>query len=86
MKNFLGTAIITLMLSVNAYSEIKLLEREFIKSHDAGTYVSKVCIDQYEYIFLSARIYDHTDTSRVSNSIVQSFEIANGKSLPKKCK
>ena len=80
--------VLGLLFGGNAFSEIKVLDQEFIKSKDAGTYVSIICINQYEYVSLSERHYDTVDpdASVLSNSIIQSFEIVNGKSLPKKCK
>ena len=88
MKKLLRIAVLGLMFGGNAFSEIKVLDQEFIKSKDAGTYVSIICINQYEYVLLSERHFDTVDpdASVLSNSIVQSFEIVNGKSLPKKCK
>ncbi len=88
MKKLLSIIVLGLLLSGNAYSKIKVLDQEFIKSKDAGTYISIICINQYEYVLLSERHFDtiDPDASVLSNSIVQSFEIVNGKSLPKKCK
>ena len=86
MKKLLGIVVLGLLLSVNSFAEIELLERQFIKSPGSGIYVSKVCVDEYEYVVINTRTVDKDQNSQLTNAITQSFEIVEGKSLPKKCK
>jgi len=86
MKKLLGIIVLGLLLSGNAYAEIKLLERQLIKESGFGIYVSKVCVDEYEYIVINTRTVDKGQNSKLTNAITQSFEVVEGKSLPKKCK
>ena len=77
--------VVILLLSGNVYAEIKLIERDNIAVIPLEMWVSRICVDGYEYLTL-ADIKQEDNLTAITGSITQSFEVINGKSLPKKCK
>ena len=81
MKKLLGIVVLGLLLSGNAYAEIKILEQigpaKLKTSLLKGAFsVTRICSNGYEFLV----------TGRGDNtSVTQVFENDNGKSLPKKC-
>ena len=84
MKKLLGIVVLGLLLSENAYTEIKIIERigtmDLRKTIDpkaeAAFTMTRVCVDGLE--FLVTGVGHHTST-------VQVFETRAGSSLPKNC-
>ena len=85
MKKLLSIIVLGLLLSGNAYAEIKLIERDNIAVIPLTMWVSRICVDGYEYLTL-ADIKQEDNSNAITGSIIQSFEVIDGKSLPKKCK
>jgi len=85
MKKLLSMIVVILLLSGNVYAEIKLIERDNIAVIPLEMWVSRICVDGYEYLTL-ADIKQEDNLTAITGSITQSFEVINGKSLPKKCK
>ena len=85
MKKLLGIIVLGFLLSGNTYAEIKLIERDNIAVIPLEMWVSRICVDGYEYLTL-ADIKQEDNLTAITGSITQSFEVINGKSLPKKCK
>ena len=81
MKKLLGILVLGLLLSGNAYAEIKILEQigptKLKTSLLKGAFsVTRICSNGYEFLVTGKG--DNT-------SVTQVFENDNGKSLPKKC-
>ena len=85
MKKLLEIIVLGFLLSGNTYAEIKLIERDNIAVIPLEMWVSRICVDGYEYLTL-ADIKQEDNLTAITGSITQSFEVINGKSLPKKCK
>ena len=84
-KLFLSILVQGLLLSGNVYAEIKLLDRNNVDVIPLTMQVSRICVDGYEYVTL-ADIKQEDESNAKTASIIQSFEVICGKSLPKKCK
>ena len=85
MKKLLGIIVLGLLLSGNAYAEIKIIERigsKGLKSYDGSKAkspyfaVTRICADGLEFLITA---------SGQNTSVVQVFESRGGTSLPKTC-
>ena len=85
MKKILGIVVLGLLLSSNAFAEIKLLERDNIGVRPYDMWVARICVEGYEYVTL-ADSFQEDNSNAITGSIIQSFVVIDGKSLPKKCK
>ena len=83
MKKIIGIIFISLMFANIGFAEIKLIEGDRISVLSRKMAVTRICVDGYEYVTFSD-LLDYTEEVS-SGSITQSFEIIDGKSLPKKC-
>jgi len=83
MKKIIGIIFISLMFANIGFAEIKLIEGDRISVLSRKIAVTRTCVDGYEYVTFSD-LLDYTEEVS-SGSITQSFEIIDGKSLPKKC-
>ena len=81
MKKLLGIVVLSLLLSVNAYAEIRIIEQieagKLKTSALKGAFpVTRICSNGYEFLI----------TGKGTNtSVTQVFEERDGKSLPAKC-
>tara|TARA_B110000046_G_C12763372_1_gene301867 strand:+ start:276 stop:560 length:285 start_codon:yes stop_codon:yes gene_type:complete len=94
MKKILGIMFLGLLLSGNAFAELKELKWKRFDRHDHGiaggsgeSAINTACIDGYIFVAYSDYTNAHGDDGGNSTavSIVQFFEERDGKSLPKKC-
>ena len=86
MKKLLGIIIVGLLLCNSSFGQIKIIEREYIgASPRDNMWVTTICVNGYEYITMSYEIEGDYSKEKTA-SITQSFEVIDGKSLPKKCK
>ena len=69
----------------SSFAEIKLLDQKNVAVLPTTMFVATVCIDGYQYVTLSDTMQED-NSNALTGSITQSFEIIDGKSLPKKCK
>ena len=53
MKKLLGIIVLGFLLSGNTYAEIKLIERDNIAVIPLEMWVSRICVDGYEYLTLA---------------------------------
>ena len=73
MKKLLGILVLGLLLSGNAYAEMKVIEKKNI----GDTTVKNLCIDGYRFILAQ---------DRDGISMTQAFKEKNGKSVPSNCR
>ena len=84
MKKLLGIVVLGLLLSGNAYAEIKIIEKvtagKLRKSSspkvDSAFPVTRLCVDGLEFLVIG---------QGVETSVTQVFETRAGSSLPKNC-
>ena len=85
-KLFLSILVAGLLWCNSSFGEIKLIEREYVGATPRDNmWVTTICVNGYEYITLSYEIEEFYSKEKTA-SITQSFEVIDGKSLPKKCK
>ena len=72
-----------LLLSSNAYAEIKTLDKTLISGQGSVIAVTKICVDGK--VLVHSNIYGGEDGKDASTNLVQLFEERDGKSLPEKC-
>ena len=78
MKKLLGILVLGLLLSSNAYTEIRQIEQDkiyFLGGYDSSG-VTTFCVDGYK--FVSVR-------GPEAIAVTQAFEIRDGQSLPSDC-
>ena len=85
MKKLLGIVVLGLLWCNVGSAEIKLLERDNIGVRPYDMWVARICVEGYEYVTL-ADSFQEDNSNAITGSIIQSFEVIDGKSLPKKCK
>jgi len=85
MKKVIATIVFGLLWCNISFAEIQYIERDRINVHPNYMYVTRICVDGYEYVTLTDSIQED-NSNAITGSITQSFEIIDGKSLPKKCK
>ena len=92
MKKILAIMILSLIFNGNIYAESRLIET---KDHKAFR-VSTFCIDGYKFVTTNDVRNDYEEASGINEtsvsvsvatalSMVQFFEIKDGKSLPARC-
>ena len=85
MKKAIVILIAGLLLSGNAYAEIKLIESATIKNNPlkaliGGNFsINTICVDGYKFVVSKG------GGKASSRAMVQFFEERDGKSLPAKC-
>ena len=77
MKKFLVILVLGLLLTCNAFAEMRLIEEKYLegdKPDKWGYSITTVCVDGYKFVMAVNR-----------EAFEQFFEERDGKSLPAKC-
>ena len=83
MKKILGIIVLGLLLSGNAYAEIKMIKDKIIFAGNVFD-VTTLCVDSQKFVVMQFfRNMDEGLTSSITTT--QIFEERNGKSLPVGC-
>ena len=83
MKKILGIIVLGLLLSGNAYAEIKMIKDKTIFAGNVFD-VTTLCVDSQKFVVMQFfRNMDEGLTSSITTT--QIFEERDGKSLPAKC-
>ena len=94
MKKILLTIILSIILINSSIAEIRRMDSERFNSHrhgianaGGGSAISTACVNGYVFVTYHDYSYGHGNDGGNSNavSIVQFFEVRDGRSLPKKC-